>query len=46
LIDGFNTEEDRIKSEKALKKMGFASFDRFSYVVKMALEKRQKLVLD
>ena len=46
LIDGFNTEEDRIKSEKALKKMGFASFDRFSYVVKKALDKRQKLVLD
>lgn len=46
LIDGFNTEEDRIKSEKALKKMGFTSFDRFSYVVKKALEKRQKLVLD
>ncbi len=46
LIDGFNTEEDRVKSEVALRKMGFASFDRFSYVVKRALEKRQKLVLD
>ena len=46
LIDGFNTEEDRVKSEKALKRKGFASFDRFSYVVKKALEKRQKLVLD
>ena len=46
LIDGFNTEEDRAESEKALKKEGFASFDRFSYVVKKALEKRQKLVLD
>ena len=43
LIAGYNTEEDRTESETSLRKMGFSSFDRFSYSVKKALEKRRQI---
>ena len=41
LIPDFNTEEDRAKSEAVLRKMGYTSFDRFTYCVQRALEKRK-----
>ena len=31
LIPGFNTDEDRDRSEKTLRRMGFTRFDRFNY---------------
>lgn len=34
LIPGFNTEEDRKKSEMALRDMGFHKFDKFTYIIK------------
>ena len=43
LIAGFNTDKNRAESEELLREMGFSSFDRFSYAVKKALDKRREI---
>lgn len=46
LIADYNTEEDRKKSEELLRKMGYTSFDRFTYSVQVALNKRKATFSD
>ena len=41
LIPGYNTPESQERSRKRLEKMGFRSFDLFSYEVEYALNKRK-----
>lgn len=43
LIDGFNTDEDRISSRKVLEQMGFCRFDLFSYDIPKALQKAENM---
>ena len=43
LIAGFNTDKNRAESEELLREMGYSSFDRFSYAVKKALDKRREI---
>ena len=46
LIEGFNTDEDRQRSQKELEVMGFHRFDLFRYNTKIAEEKLSKVMGD
>lgn len=41
LIPDFNTEDDRLSSQRCLEEMGFTTFDRFRYNVEIAESKRE-----
>ena len=34
LIPEYNTDEDRLRSQQQLEKMGFTNFDKFNYIVR------------